>query len=143
MLPARAAKRTDIPSIVRQPRRRAGMPNSSRQARVAPPVAYQGIPLSWSTVAEQPEEAAVVAMVSVAVPAAPVILTGVVVPKLRVGGATAPVGLDVTAAVSATLPVNPPAGVKVIVEVFPVVAPGATVTAAPLTVKLGAGRLMV
>jgi hypothetical protein len=41
------------------------------------------------------------------------------------------------AAVSATLPVKPPAGVKVRVEVFPVLAPGARVTAVLLTVKLG------
>jgi predicted component of type VI protein secretion system len=42
----------------------------------------------------------------------------------------------VTEAVSATLPVKPPAGVTVIVDVFPEVAPGARVTAVPLTVKL-------
>ena len=85
-----------------------------------------------------------VAMERVAVPAVgPVMLTGVVEPKLKVGAATAPDGLDVMAAVSATFPVNPTAGVKVIVEVFPAVAPGATVTAEPLTVKLGSGRLMV
>ena len=133
-----------MPSIVRQPRRRAGMPNSRRQASVAPPPVYQGIPFSRSTVAEQPEEAAIVEIVSVAVPAAvPAILTGVVEPKLKMGGCTAPDGLDAIAAVSATLPVNPPAGVNVIVEVFPVVAPGATATAVLLTVKLGRGRLMV
>jgi hypothetical protein len=64
-------------------------------------------------------------------------LTGLVEPKLKVGRYWAPVGLEVTAAVSVTLPVKPPAGVTVIVEVFPVVAPGATVTAVPLIVKLG------
>jgi len=88
--------------------------------------------------------AAVVAMVSVAVPAvAPVMLTGVVEPKLRVGGYRAPGGLVVTAAVITTLPVKPPAGVTVMVEVFPVVAPGVTVTAGPLTVKLGVGAVIV
>jgi hypothetical protein len=81
---------------------------------------------------------AVVVMVRVAVPApAPVMLTGMVEPKLRVGGYCAPVGLDVRAAVSATLPVKPPEGVTVIVEVFPVVEPGETVTAVPLTVNAG------
>ena len=81
--------------------------------------------------------AAVVKMVSVAVPAvAPAILTGLVEPKLKVGGYWAPAGLEVTAAVNATLPVKPPAGVIVIVEVFPVVAPFAIVTAVPLIVKL-------
>jgi hypothetical protein len=78
-----------------------------------------------------------VVTVSVAVPAlVPVILTGVVDPKLSVGGIPV-VGLS--AAVSATLPVKPFAGVTVIVDVFPVVAPGATVTAVPTTVKLVVG----
>ena len=82
--------------------------------------------------------AAVVKMVSIAVPAVvPVMPTGVVEPKLKVGGYCAPAGLEVTAAVNATLPVKPPAGVTVIVDVFPVVAPGETETAVPLTVKLG------
>jgi len=82
--------------------------------------------------------AAVVLMVRVAVPAVvPVILTGLVVPKLKVGGSWPPVGLEVTAAVSVTLPVKPPLGVTVTVDVFPVVAPGETVTAVPVTVKLG------
>ena len=82
--------------------------------------------------------AAVVETVRVAVPAVvPVMLTGVVDPKLKVGGYWAPFGLAVTTAVSATLPVKPPLGVTVIIEVFPVVAPGETVTAVPLTVKLG------
>jgi hypothetical protein len=76
--------------------------------------------------------------VSVAVSAeAPVILTGVVELKLNVGGSWAPVGLDVTAAVSATLPVNPPLGVTVMVDVLPLVAPGLTVTAEPVIAKLG------
>ena len=75
---------------------------------------------------------------SVAVPAAlPVMFTGLLEPKLKVGGYWAPFGLDVTDAVSATLPLKPPAGVTVIVEVFPVVAPGIADTAMPLIVKLG------
>jgi hypothetical protein len=63
-------------------------------------------------------------------------------PKLTVGGSTAPAGLEVTTAVRAKLPIKPPVGVTVTVEVFPLVAPGKTVTAVPLTVKLGGGRLM-
>ena len=51
--------------------------------------------------------------------------------------ARAPAGLVVTRAVSATLPVKPPAGVNVMVEVLPVVAPGATETAVPVRVKVG------
>ena len=69
----------------------------------------------------------------------PVILTGLVEPKLRVGKSCAPFGLDVTEAVRATGPVKPPVGVTVTIAVFPVVAPGLLiVTALPLTVKLGA-----
>lgn len=79
-------------------------------------------------------------MVRVAVPEVVlVMLTGLVEPKLSVGGSTAPVGLVAMSAVSATLPVKPLAGVTVTLDVFPVVAPGVeTVTAVPLTVKLGA-----
>ena len=88
--------------------------------------------------------AAVVLMVRVAVPAVvPVMLTGLVVPKVRVGGYWLPVGLDVIVAVSVTLPVKPLLGERVMVEVLPVAAPGVTVTAVPLKVKLGGGRLMV
>ena len=82
--------------------------------------------------------AAVVVIVSVAVPAVvPVMLTGLVEPKLKVGGYWAPVGLEVTAAVSVTLPVKPPAGVTVTVELFEVVAPGVSETAVPFNAKLG------
>ena len=133
----RAASRVNIPSIVRHLRRRAGIPMSSMQARAAPPLAYHGTSRRVEEVAEQPR-ACVVEMVRMAVPAAePEMLIGVVEPKLKVGGFTAPAGPAVTAAVSAALPVKPPAGVTVMVEVFPVVAPPATVTAVPATVKLG------
>jgi hypothetical protein len=58
-----------------------------------------------------------VVMVSVVVAAAVVVmLTLPFVPKLNVGKFVAPAGLDVIAAVSATLPVNPPDGVTVIVD---------------------------
>jgi hypothetical protein len=85
--------------------------------------------------AAQPPSA-LVAMVNVAVPApVPVMFTGLVDPKLNVGGLIAPFGPDVIAAVSVTLPVNPFVGVTVIVEVFPVVAPAVTVTAVPAILK--------
>lgn len=72
-----------------------------------------------------------------AIPAVvPAILTGLVEPKLKVGRCVAPLGFEVTAAVSDTLPVKPPAGVTVTVEVFPVLAPGAIETAVPLIAKL-------
>jgi hypothetical protein len=81
---------------------------------------------------------AVVDTVRVAVAAeAPVIETGEVEPKLKVGNSEAPAGELVSAAVRVTLPVNPPAGVTVIVEVFAVAAPGATVTEVPAKDKLG------
>jgi hypothetical protein len=59
-----------------------------------------------------------------------------------VGGYRAPAGLEVTDAVNATLPVKPSTGVTVIVDVFPLVAPGMTLTAVPLSVKLGAVALV-
>jgi hypothetical protein len=62
------------------------MPKRIRQASVAPPAAYQGIPgrLGDARVALV---AAVVEMVRVAVTAAaPAMLTGLVEPKLRIGG---------------------------------------------------------
>jgi hypothetical protein len=119
------------------------MPKSKRQASVAPPVAYQGIAprLGDPRVALV---AAVVEMVRVAVPvAAPAMLTGLVEPKLRVGAYCALAGLEVTAAVSVTLPVKPPEGVTVMLEVFPVVAPAATVTAVPVTVPAGVALFTV
>jgi len=119
-----ANSRAIMLSVDRQPRRRAGIPRIKMQTTVAAaPDANQGFPgrFGWTSVALV---AAVVEMVSVAVPATvPVMLTGVVEPKLRVGGYWAPAGLEVTAAVRATLPVKPPAGVTVIVYVFPLVAP--------------------
>ena len=73
----------------------------------------------------------------------PVSVTGLVEPKLRVGGYWAPVGLEVTEAVKTTLPVKPPVGVTLIMEVLPEVAPGKTLTDVPVRVKLGGGRVIV
>ena len=136
MPPVRATRNASIPSIVRKLRRRAGMPKSRTNARVAPPVAYQGTPGPFGY-ARAALLAAVVEMVRVAVFAiVSVILTGLVEPKLKVGGYWAPVGLEVTVAVSATLPVKPPSGVTVMVELLPVVAPRETVTVVPPSEKL-------
>jgi hypothetical protein len=86
----------------------------------------------------------VVEMVSVPVLAVEsVIGTGLVEPKLKVGRLSAPVGLEVTAAVKTTLPVKPPMGVTVMVEAFPVAAPRATVTTVPLMLKPGAGAAVL
>jgi hypothetical protein len=77
---------------------------------------------------------AVVYTVNVAVCAvAPLIVTEAG-ERLHVAGSLAAVG--VMAQLRLTMPVNPPVpGVTVIVEVFPVVAPGATETAVPARVK--------
>lgn len=112
------------------------------QARVAPPVAYHhgGAERLGSIAALL---AAVVEMVRVAVPAAvPLMFTGVVDPKLSVGRFVAPVGLEVMAAVNVTLPVKPPAGVTVTVDVFPVLAPRDTLTAVPVMTKLALAALV-
>jgi hypothetical protein len=86
----------------------------------------------------------VVVTVRVAVPAAvPMMLTGFVEPKLKVGSC-ALTGEEVNVGVSVTLPVNPPDGVTVTVNVFPVVAPRVTVTdAATPIVKPGGPPVMV
>lgn len=113
------------------------MPKNSRAARTALPAEYQG-GLRDFGYARAALVGAVVETVRVAVPAVvPVMLTGLVDPKLNVGGYWAPAGLAVRAAVNPTLPVKPPPGATVIVDVFPVVAPGETITAVPLTVKVG------
>ncbi len=108
-----------------------------------PPAAYQGVPrdLAGLGLTNAPLVAAVVVTVRVPVPfEAPVMLTGDVAPKLNVGGSVAPLGLDARAAVSVTLPVNPPLGMTVMVVVLPVVAPGELMVIAPplVNVKLGA-----
>ena len=120
-------------------RRRGAMPKSKIHASAAPPPLYHGVPRPGSFVAAQElVELAMVAIVMADVPAfALVMLTGDVAPKLTVGGLIAPEGLLVTCAVKTTLPVNPAPGVTVIVDAFPVVAPAATDTALPVTVKDG------
>ncbi|MGC1783629.1 MAG: hypothetical protein WA708_13985 [Acidobacteriaceae bacterium] len=71
--------------------------------------------------------AAVVEIVRIALAAPePVIVNGLVEPKLNVGGFLAPVGPELTAAVRTTVPVKPPLGVTLMVEVLPVLAPGRT-----------------
>jgi hypothetical protein len=66
---------------------------------------------------------------------------GAVPPKLKLGICIAPAGLEAIVALRATLPTRPPAGVTVIVEVFPVVAPGVIATAVPLKEKPGIGAM--
>ena len=103
---------------------------------MAPPAAYHGTPGRLGYASEA-VVGAVVEMVRVAgTPVVPVMLTGLVEPKLQVGGFTAPAGLEVMAAASVTLPVKPPTGVTVMVDVFPEDAPAATETAVPVSVRL-------
>ena len=112
------------------------MPTSRMHARAAPPTDGQKRFLIWLRAVL----AAVVFTVSVVDCAdAPVIV--IEAGTLHVAGSLAAAG--VIAQLRLTLPVNPPDGVKVTVEVFPVVAPGVTVTDVPMTVKLGGGKLMV
>ena len=80
---------------------------------------------------------AVVLIVKVAVATdVPEMFTGEVAPNVKVGGSTAPAGLEVRAADSAILPVKPPLGVAVMIEVLAVVAPARMETDEPLIVKL-------
>src|ERR1700722_19194568 len=117
-------------------RRTAPMPNSSKHANATAPCRHCA--LGVCGVASEALLAAVVEIVRVAVwLLVSEIETGDVVPKFKVGGSTAPTGELVSTAVSATLPVNPPVGVTVILEVLPVMAPGGRVTFTPLTVMAG------
>jgi hypothetical protein len=77
---------------------------------------------------------AVLFTVSVEVCAAPLIATEAG-KRLHLAGSLAAVGER--SQLRLTVPVKPLTGVTVIMEVFPVVAPGVTVTAVPLTVKPG------
>src|ERR1700691_5801835 len=83
----RSPRSRTMPSVERSLRRRPGRPNSTRQASATPP-AYQGVPrVGRVSAVQDPACEAVVTMVSVAVPAPlPETLTGLVDPKLKVGG---------------------------------------------------------
>ncbi len=116
----------------------AGMPIPKIRAKAIRPVLlapYQRTS-GRKGYARAPLLGAVVEMLRVAVAAEPLTVTALGL-KLNVGRSCAPAGLEVTAAVSVTLPVKPPIGVTIIVEVLPAVAPGLTDTAVPLTVKPG------
>ena len=140
--PARVAKSAAHPSQVRQ-LRRAGTQKSKAQARAAPPKIARRLPGN-SGRASIALLAAMVVTVNEAVAAlVPVICTGLVEPKLKVGTSWAPAGVAVTAPDSPIAPVNPPLGVMVMVEMFPLVAPAATLTAVPAMANVPAGRLMV
>jgi len=116
---AAETKKTSRPSIEIQFRRRAGIPKKKTIARAAPPADGQNdFTGLFSAVV-----GAVVVMVKVEVCAeAPLIVTDAGL-RVQVAGSVAPLGPE-TEQVNATAPVNPPVGVTVIVDVFPLVAPG-------------------
>jgi hypothetical protein len=120
---------TNAASNVDIRRRRVGTIRTSNPASATPPPIGSNRILGFSIAAAT----AVVLTVSVAVPA--------VVPLIAIGEVTEHVGVSVplvgeTAQLKATLPVNPPPGVTVIVDVFPLVAPGEAIVIAPLFVSV-------
>jgi hypothetical protein len=125
-----ARRSNAIPSIVRQLRRRAGMPKRNTRARAAPPADGQNS-LFDGLIEEVVPVVVAVNVVVIAVVPLRVIEAGCM---LHVAGSLAATGA--MAQVRLIVPLNQPAGVTVIVEVFPVVAPEATVIIVPLIVKL-------
>jgi hypothetical protein len=128
---AAMAKNTSSPNKVPHFRRRSGRQKKNSVASATPPeqvkIRFSGL---WSAAVD----AAVVLIVRLAVTAAvPEMAAGEMVEQ--VGTSTEPDGAAVTAHVSTTLPVNPPLGVIVMVEVP--VAPGdAMLIGEPLSVKV-------
>src|ERR1700733_1349650 len=109
--PASEAK-SSAESSVFQRRRWRGTPKRSSAAITPPPTETFRRSRSWTTALDT----GVVLTVSVAVTAAvPEIAAGAVTEQ--VGISTAPAGLPVTAQVRATVPVKPPLGVIVTVDV--------------------------
>jgi hypothetical protein len=108
-------------------RRRSGRQKKNSAASVAPPLRAKIRLIGLWSAAVDP---AVVLMVSVAVTAVPAMAAGAVTEQ--VGASTEPDGLAVTAHVSATMPVKPPLGVMVMVEVP--LAPGDAMLIGPLLI---------
>ena len=120
-----------------QLRRRAGMPKKNTIARAVPPADGQNsfIGLFCAVVG------AVVDIVKVDVGAVvPLIVTEAGL-RAQVAGSVAPLG-PATVQVRAIAPVNPPDGVTVIVDVFPLIAPGLTLML-PLFVSAKLGAILV
>ena len=117
--PVTNARRLSIPIRVSHLRRRAAKPENRRNARAAPPVEYQLVCPARAAGTAADMVAGVVEITRLAVTAPGAAMeTGLVEPKLNVGACCAPAGADVTDALRFTFPVNPPTGVRVIVEVF-------------------------
>src|ERR1700756_2759798 len=114
------AAKTRTPSSARQLRRRAGIPNSRRPAIVTPPPTAKNLSRGrWRAPLVAAVEVIVIVVVTEPVP---VMLT--VDGIEQVGVLVAPIGLLVSEQLMLTVPVNPPTGLTVMVEVLPVVAPG-------------------
>lgn len=133
--PVKETSSTSIPSIICRVRRRVGMPRSRMHARAAPPADGQKNFLAGL----RADVAAVVFTVRITVFAVEPLIVAEA-GMVHVAGSLTAAGVMVQ--LNVIDPVNPFDGVKVIVDVFPVIAPGETVTGVPLTVKLG-GRLTV
>jgi hypothetical protein len=135
----RIAVRRKQPRSILHFRRRAGKPNNKSTAKVAPPPAKK--PFSGINVLRL---SAALTAVSIAVTAvAPLTVTEEEevppLPSLQVTASAELLAVVFTAQERATLPVKPPDGVIVIVEVFPLVAPELMVIfPLLLSTKLGA-----
>ena len=129
-MPAAATMSTSIPSSASQLRRFAGMPKKNTSVRTVPPADGQN-----SFIGRFRAVAPVVYMVSAEVCAEEPLIVTEAGERLHVAGSFAATG--VMAQLKVTAAVNPFVGVTVMVEVFPVVAPGATETAVPAIVKVG------
>lgn len=127
-------KNTSSPTIDSHLRRRAGMPKKNTRAKTAPPADdHNELAGLLSAVV-----AGVVFTVNTSVCAVVPLMATDGAARLHVGRSLAPEGELVMEQVIATAPVNPPAGVTVIREVLPVVAPGLKLILPPLVrAKLG------
>ena len=131
-MPAMETIRQNRPSMASQLRRRFGILNKKASARVAPPADGQKSLNGWLSAVPE-----VVETVSVAVCAVEPLIVTEGGAMLHVAGSFAAAG--VIAQVRLTVPVNPFDGVMVMVEVFPVVAPGSSVIVVPVTANVGGG----
>ena len=126
----RETQKTSSPSIASQ-LRRLGIPKKKTPASAVPPADGQkSLFVRFSALV-----AAMVVTVSIEVCVVVPLMVTEAGERLHVAGLLAAVGL--IEQLRLIVPVNPFDGATVIVEVFPVVAPGATVIAGPLTAKVG------
>ena len=134
--PIPQASSTNIPRMPRHLRRRAGMPTSRMHARAVPPT--NGRKNRLRRLRAEPADVVFTVRVTVCA-VVPLIITEA--GMLHVAGSLAAVG--VIAQLRLITPVNPPVGVKLMVDVFPVAAPGTTLTAGPMIEKPGGIGWMV